>query len=173
VQQAVEQGVREAHYGAFALVLWFVLLPGALGVVLYQLAHRASRLWSEHGDPDERDFGWFSARAFAVLDWLPQRCTAFAFAIVGNFEDALFSWRQQTADWFSPAADIVLASGAGALGIRRGEAASPESDSANGAAPNLPEPADVEMLSSCSGMLWRCLVLWLLAALLVSAGNLA
>ena len=173
VRLAVEQGVREAHHGMFALALWFVVLPGALGVVLYQLAHRASRLWSEHGDPDERDFGWFAARAFAVLDWLPQRCTAFSFAIVGNFEDALFNWRQLATDWLSPAADIVLASGTGALGIRPGEPASSDAGPASWTASGATEPADVEALSSLSGMLWRCLVLWLLGALLVTAGKLA
>jgi cobalamin biosynthesis protein CobD/CbiB len=173
VRLSVEQGVREAHYGTFALILWFALLPGALGVVLYQLAHRAARLWSEHGEPDERDFGWFAARAFAVLDWLPQRCTAFSFAIVGNFEDALFNWRQQAADWFSPDADIVLASGVGALGIRPGETSSPEAGPANWTAPGAPDPADVETLASLSGMLWRCLVLWLFAALILAAASLA
>jgi cobalamin biosynthesis protein CobD/CbiB len=140
--------------------------------VLYQLALRAARLWSEHGDPDERDFGWFAARAFAVLDWLPQRVTAFSFAIVGNFEDALFSWRQQAATWFSPDAEIVLASGTGALGIRPGEAATPGPDGGDQENSGVAEIADVGTLASLQGMLWRCLVLWLLAALLAAAASL-
>jgi cobalamin biosynthesis protein CobD/CbiB len=173
VRLTVQQGVREAHHGTFALVLWFVLLPGALGVVLYQLAYRAARLWSEYGEPDERDFGWFSARAFAVLDWLPQRCTAFSFAIVGNFEDALYSWRQQAADWLSPSSDIVLASGTGALGLRAGDPPAPDAGTAPWAATDTVDAADIETLSSLSGMLWRGLVLWLLAALVIAAASLA
>ena len=30
-------------------------------------------------DPQEREFGWFAARALAFLDWGPQRATAFAY----------------------------------------------------------------------------------------------
>jgi cobalamin biosynthesis protein CobD/CbiB len=172
VRKGVELGLRDMHQGVFAPILWFFLLPGALGVVLYQLALRAARLWSEHGDPDERDFGWFAARAFAVLDWLPQRVTAFSFAIVGNFEDALFSWRQQAATWFSPDAEIVLASGTGALGIRPGEAATPGPDGGDQENSGVAEIADVGTLASLQGMLWRCLVLWLLAALLAAAASL-
>jgi cobalamin biosynthesis protein CobD/CbiB len=173
VRLGVEKGISEAHHGVFALVLWFFLLPGALGVVLYLLAQRAARLWSDHGEPDERDFGWFAGQAFAVLDWIPQRCTAFSFAIVGNFEDALFNWRQQAATWISPADNIVLASGAGALGIRPGDAASSDAGAADRPAPGLAEGADVGTLSSLQGMLWRCLVLWLFAALLAAAASLA
>ncbi len=173
VRLGVEKGISEAHHGVFALVLWFFLLPGALGVVLYLLAHRAARLWSDHGEPDERDFGWFAGQAFAVLDWIPQRCTAFSFAIVGNFEDALFNWRQQAATWLSPADNIVLSSGAGALGIRPGDAASSDAGAADRPAHGLAEGADVGTLSSLQGMLWRCLVLWLFAALLAAAANLA
>jgi adenosylcobinamide-phosphate synthase len=173
VRLGVERGINEAHHGVFALILWFFLLPGALGVVLYLLAQRAARLWSEHGEPDERDFGWFAAQAFAVLDWIPQRCTAFSFAIVGNFEDALFNWRQQAATWLSPADNIVLASGAGALGIRPGDAAWSEAGRADRPAPGLAEVADVGTLSSLQGMLWRCLVLWLLAAFFAAAASVA
>jgi len=171
VRQGVEEGLRDSHHGVFALALWFFLLPGALGVVFYQVAHRATRLWSDHGDHDERDFGWFAARAFAVLDWIPQRCTAFSFAIVGNFEDALYGWRQQAASWFSVGDDIVLASGAGALGIRAGEASLAGTEPAAGTHSSAGESVDAGTLSSLQGMLWRCLVLWLLAAFLFAAAS--
>ena len=88
---------------------------------LYPLALRAARSWEHLVDPDERDFGWFAARAFHAIDWIPQRVTAFAFAVVGNFEDALYCWRSQAGQWMRPEEGIVLASGAGALGVRLGE----------------------------------------------------
>jgi membrane protein required for beta-lactamase induction len=37
-----------------------------------------------------------------VIDWIPQRLTAFVFAVVGDFEDALFCWRSQAAQWVRP-----------------------------------------------------------------------
>ncbi|MEO7742283.1 MAG: regulatory signaling modulator protein AmpE, partial [Usitatibacter sp.] len=90
---AAEHALREAHHRTFGPLFWYLVLPGPLGLVLYPLALRAALSWEHRVDPDERDFGWFAARAFHVLDWVPQRVSAFAFAVVGNFEDALFCWR--------------------------------------------------------------------------------
>jgi cobalamin biosynthesis protein CobD/CbiB len=166
---AAEHGLREAHQGTFAILFWFLILPGPLGAVLYPLTQRAARLWDITVDPDERDFGWFAARAFAVLDWVPQRVTAFVFAIVGDFEDALFCWRSQAAQWMRPEEGIVLASGAGALGARLGEPL-PRGDAfIDRPTLGTGELAGEETLASLEGMLWRSLVLWALAYLLAAA----
>ena len=153
---AAEHALRESHQGSFGPLFWYLVLPGPLGLVLYPLALRAARSWEHLADPEDRDFGWFAARAFHVIDWVPQRVTAFAFAVVGNFEDALYCWRSQAATWVSPEEGIVLASGAGALGVRLGEL-------------GQGEPAREDALASLEGLLWRALVLWLIAFLL-SAG---
>jgi cobalamin biosynthesis protein CobD/CbiB len=54
----------------------------------------------------------------------PARLTALSFAIVGDFEDAIYCWRTQAKTWAAEAggehAGIVLASGAGALGVLLG-----------------------------------------------------
>jgi adenosylcobinamide-phosphate synthase len=166
---AAEQALREAHHGTFAILFWFLVLPGPLGLVLYPLVHRAARTWEQGVEPDERDFGWFAARAFRVIDWIPQRLTAFTFAVVGNFEDALYCWRSQAAQWLRPEEGIVLASGAGALGVRLGEPLP-----RGGAVVDRPplgtgDPAREESLASLEGLLWRGLVLWLVAFLLAAA----
>ena len=36
-------------------------------------------------------FGLFAGRAYYWIDWLPVRLTAVAFAVVGNFEDAIYA----------------------------------------------------------------------------------
>ena len=94
---AAEQALREAHHGTFALLFWFLVLPGPLGPMMYPLALRAAQSWEHLVEPDEREFGWFAARAFHAIDWIPQRITAFAFAVVGNFEDAFYCWKSQAA----------------------------------------------------------------------------
>jgi len=166
---AAEHGLREAHHGTFAILFWFLVLPGPLGAVLYPLTHRAARLWDLSVEPDEREFGWFAGRAFEILDWVPQRVTAFVFAIVGDFEDALFCWRSQAALWMRPEEGIVLASGAGALGVRLGEPIQRGEALVDRPALGTGEAAGEEALASLEGMLWRSLVLWLVAYLLVSA----
>jgi len=166
---AAEHGLREAHAGTFAPLFWFLVLPGPLGLVLHPLARRAARTWEAAVEPEERDFGWFAAQAFRVIDWIPQRVSAFVFAVVGNFEDALYCWRSQAAAWVHPDEGIVLASGAGALGVRLGEPI-PRADAFE-ARPSLGlgEPAREDALASLEGLLWRALVLWLIAFLLAAA----
>ena len=166
---AAEHGLREAHNGTFAILFWFLVLPGPLGAVLYPLTQRAARLWDLGVEPDEREFGWFAARAFEVLDWIPQRVSAFVFAIVGDFEDALLCWRSQAAQWLRPEEGIVLASGAGALGVRLGEPIVRGEALVDRPTLGTGEPAGEDALASLEGMLWRALVLWLVAFLLLAA----
>jgi cobalamin biosynthesis protein CobD/CbiB len=172
-RMAAEQALREAHHGTFALLFWFLALPGPLGLVLYPLAHRAAQSWEQVVEPDERDFGWFAGRAFHAIDWIPQRLTAFSFAVVGNFEDALYCWRSQAAQWLRPEEGIVLAGGAGALGVRLGDPI-PSPDGLV-ARPSLGsgEPAREDALASLEGLLWRALILWLIVYLLAAALQLA
>ncbi|HET9652027.1 MAG TPA: regulatory signaling modulator protein AmpE, partial [Usitatibacter sp.] len=155
--------------GTFGPIFWFLVLPGPLGLILYPLARRAARSWEHLVDPDERDFGWFAARAFHGIDWVPQRVTAFAFAVVGNFEDALFCWRSQATQWLQPEEGIVLASGAGALGVRLGEPIARGGAFVARPALGLGEPAREDALASLEGLLWRALVLWLIVFLLAAA----
>jgi len=153
---AAEHGLREGHQGTFAPLFWYLVLPGPLGLVLYPLALRAARSWEHVVESGERDFGWFAARAFQAIDWIPQRVSAFVFALAGNFEDALYCWRSQAAQWARPEEGIVLASGAGALGVRLGEVGAGEA------------PRE-DALASLEGMLWRVLVVWMIFFLLAAA----
>lgn len=166
---AAEQALREAHQAVFAPLFWYLVLPGPVGLVLYPLALRAARTWENGVAPEERDFGWFAARAFHAIDWIPQRLTAFTFAVVGDFEDAIFCWRSQAGTW-SPSEDgIVLASGAGALGVRLGDAVAAAGGVIVRPALGVGEDAREDALASLEGLLWRSLALWLIVFLLEAA----
>ncbi|MGZ5034422.1 MAG: regulatory signaling modulator protein AmpE [Usitatibacter sp.] len=170
---AAEHALREAHHGVFAPLFWFLVLPGPLGLVMYPLALRAARSWEHLVEPDERDFGWFAARAFHVIDWVPQRLTAFTFAVVGHFEDAFYCWRSQAAQWIRPEEGIVLASGAGALGVRLGEPIVQGGALVSRPALGSGEMAREDALTSLEGLLWRALILWLIVYVLAAALQLA
>ncbi len=170
---AAEHGLREAHHGTFAPLFWFLVLPAPLGLVLYPLALRAARSWEHLVEADQRDFGWFAARAFHVIDWIPQRATAFVFAVVGNFEDALFCWRSQASQWTQPEEGIVLASGAGALGVRLGEAIARAGGLVERPALGAGDAAREDALASLEGLLWRALIVWAIVYLLAAALQLA
>ena len=166
---SVEQGLREAHHGVFAPLFWYLVLPGPLGLILYPLAWRAAVAWSQSAASAENDFGWFAARAFHAIDWVPQRLTAFAFAVVGDFENAIFCWRSQAAAWIRPEEGIVLASGAGALGTRLGDPVSRAGSLFFRPGLGTGESAREDALASLEGLLWRALALWLVVYLLAAA----
>jgi len=170
---AAEHALREAHHGTFGPLFWFLVLPGPLGLILYPLAFRAAKGWALVVESDERDFGWFAVRAFQVIDWVPQRATAFAFAVVGNFEDALYCWRSQSAAWVRPEEGVVLASGAGALGVRLGEPIRVGPDVSPRPPLGTGESAREDALASLEGLLWRSLILWMVVFLLAAALRIA
>lgn len=167
---AIEQALVQSHRHVFGPLLLFVLL-GPAGAALYRLSLVCFRLWGEQGDRVSVAFAGFSRRAYAVIDWLPQRTTAMAFAVVGDFEDAAFCWRTQAARWPDAATGILLASGAGALGVRLGMPLQMETDGGDRPVLGMDEDADADFMRSTIGLVWRTLVLgvFMLALLWVAS----
>jgi len=166
---AIEQGILSSHRHVFAPLFWFLAL-GPAGAVLYRLGLAVAEHWQRAGGPlDEHpQFGEFARKAFQVLDWLPARMTAATFAIVGDFEDAVYCWRTQASQWTDAATGILLSSGAGALGIRLGLPLPDETGIE--ARPEL-GLGDVDHLQSAIGLVWRALVLCLLLLALLTVAS--
>lgn len=177
VRVTMECGVILSHRHVFGVFFWFVLLPGPMGPVLYRAADYVARRWNRpaaSGTAADR-FGVFAQRAFAWIDWLPTRLTALGFAIVGDFEGAIYCWRQaghrsQVSELPGPdGRTLLLASASGALGVRLmsvPEAARVfDEPGQEGAGLAEPEP---RRLQSGIGLVWRALILWLLLLLLLS-----
>ena len=174
----------DSYRQVFATLFWFAVLPGPAGAVLYRAAVLLAQEW--RGEAKGADttpiaqsravFGRPARALLWLLDWIPARLTALSFAIVGDFEDAAFCWRTQAKSWADEEggehAGIVLASGAGALGVQLGGscprwAASPTSGPSSVSA-TAPE---ADLLPSAVGLVWRALVLWLLLMLLLTLAN--
>ena len=166
---AIEEALSASHRHVFGVITCFVLLPGPCGAILYRAAAFFADTWGQRSPTDVGHFGAFSRQAFAIIDWLPLRLTAAGFAIVGNFEDAIYCWRAQARKATS-GIGIVLASGAGALGVRL---SLPELDTDNltGRA-EMGVEADVDAMQSAVGLVWRALVLWLLLLTLLGLAGL-
>jgi len=116
----------------------------------------------------ERHFGYFADRFFFWLDWLPSRLTAASFAIVGNFEDAVYCWRTQALSWAMHTHGIILATGAGAIGVRLGDTLHQYGTLQFRPEMGTGDEADVDYMQSAVGLIWRALVLWVFLLLLVS-----
>ena len=165
VRLSIEEALLASHRHVFAVLFWFILLPGPSGALLYRFSVFLARRWGGLGA-----FGALATRVLYWLEWPAVRLTAAAFAVVGDFEDAIYCWRTQAAAWRDPLAGIVLAAGAGAMGVRLGM---PIADAAGGAEARpelgLGESAETPFLDSTVGLLWRALVLWVFVLLMLSA----
>jgi adenosylcobinamide-phosphate synthase len=168
---SIEQALLASHRSVFAVVFWMVVLPGPAGVVLYRMAEYFGERWAGRADPELRAFGWFAVRAFEAIDWLPARITAASFAIVGDFEDAIYCWRSQAARWADRASGILLASGAGALGVRLGMPVYESGEIVERPEIGLGDDADADYMQSAIGLIWRTVVLCLLILALLTVAT--
>lgn len=169
---SIEGALAASHRHVFAVLLWFVLLPGPCGAVLYRLSSIVRERWAKLDRVDRSDFSLFSARVFGMIDWLPSRTTASAFAIVGDFEDSVYCWRTQPGQWPDRDLGIVLAAGAGALGVQLGRPVVDGVEVSDRAELGLGDPADVDFMQSAVGLVWRATVLWMLLLFLLGLATL-
>lgn len=167
---SIEEALLASHRHVFAPLFCFALLgPG--GAMLYRLSLFFSQQWVHHpefeADPARGRFGEFATRFHQALEWLPMRLTATAFAVVGDFEDAVYCWRTQSASWLNASEGLLLAAGAGALGVRLGQPVRDALGDEDRPELGLGDEADADYMQSTVGLVWRTLLLFLLAMGLV------
>jgi adenosylcobinamide-phosphate synthase len=178
----------------FGVFFWYVLLSalglGPAGAVLYRMAEFTGRYWGFRsrtlGEPVNEHLMSLSQRLFGVVDHVPARLTAFGFAVVGNFEEAVNGWRRDAELWPHHNEGIILAAAAGALGVQLGGHAAPavspdrsktftrgaggEAAGAAGSTPGV--PLQLGHLQNVIALVWRSVVLWLLLLALLTLANL-
>jgi adenosylcobinamide-phosphate synthase len=175
---AVEKSLVTTHRNVFGVFFWFLMPLGPACAVMYRVAEYLARAWNEPEHMRNEAFGQFSARAFYWIDWIPVRLTAVAFAVVGNFEDAIYAWRNFAQRWQDEAIGIILTAGGGAMGVRLGTPQENAArlpvdagtvDTSDTEAEVLPgEEPSVRALQSTVGLVWRALLLWMMLLLLLS-----
>lgn len=172
VDVTIQQLFSDALYELFGVIFWFVLLAhwGPIGVVLYRLSHAVVTHWQpeSHGTA----FTQFGLNMTHWLDWLPARGLALSFAIGGHFEDAMYHWRNQPKHAVNTNLHIVLATGAGALGIRT-DLMNDEHNAnmAYNTEVEQAETASAQDIANAISLIWRALAVWLLVILLVELGH--
>lgn len=167
---AIELGLVASHRNVFGPVVWFMVF-GPAGALLYRVVATAQAQWQARTVPDaaaSSAYAHFAVRVFGILDWLPARLTAASFAVMGNFQDAVECWRSQAAAWGDRAQGILLASGAGALGVKLGGELKEYGRVRYRPELGTGDEADADYLSSGVGLIWRVMVLWMLLLLVVT-----
>jgi len=193
LRHVIEHSLLAAHRHVFGVFFCFVAFAalgmGPAGAVFYRMAEFASRYWAFRSRslnvPANDYLNSLSQRAFNLIDHIPARLTAFGFAVVGSFEDAVVGWRRDADLWLYPNEGIILAAAAGAVGVQLGGATAPgvtpdrsktfaqgatvDAVSAAGSTPGL--PPQLGHLGSIVGLVWRSVVLWMLLLLLLKLAN--
>jgi len=103
----------------FAVLFWFLLL-GIPGAMLYRLSHLAHTAFSREGlaqgDAAEAGDRALAARWLWLIEWLPVRAIGFSLAIVGNFAGCYRAWRDHLTCKQSATEDVLEYYLEGALG---------------------------------------------------------
>lgn len=192
LRHVIEHSVLSAHRHVFGVLAWFSVLAalglGPSGAVVYRMSAWVNQIWRT-SDRHQKD--WVSeplqAAAYAAwhkVDWLPARITSLAFAVVGNFEEAIDCWRNHAQRFPDDNDGVVLSATSGALNVRLGgealdayarsdadavldpESSSYDSESTPGRVPELAH------LNSLVGLVWRTVVLWMVLLALLTLARL-
>ncbi|MET0377713.1 MAG: regulatory signaling modulator protein AmpE, partial [Spongiibacteraceae bacterium] len=158
---AVETVLENGSDAIFASLFWFAV-AGLPGVVLHRAANTLDAMWG-YRNARFNEFGCAAARIDDVLNLIPARLTAIAYALSGQCANALRSWRAQASSWSSPNAGPVMAAGAGALGLQLGGAAMYHGAMENRPALGFGRSAQAADIQRALTLLDRSLLLWLLA----------
>ncbi len=150
--------VAEANRRSFAVLFWFLIL-GPLGAAGYRLAWlvRDQVGAADNLAPSAAD----AARMVAVLDWLPARATAMAYALAGNFDQAVRAWRAYPYEFPQDSGPLLIDVGNAAL------REAPQED----AAPPTSERETARIIARGASLVWRATLIWIaLLALITLAG---
>ncbi|KQS68664.1 cobalamin biosynthesis protein [Modestobacter sp. Leaf380] len=123
VRATVESVAENTSDAAVAPLVWGAV-AGLPGLVAYRAVNTLDAMVGHRSERYAR-FGWASARADDVANWVPARLTAAVTVAVaplvgGSAREALRVWRRDGAAHPSPNSGRCEAAAAGALGVRLG-----------------------------------------------------
>lgn len=152
----------------FGVLFWFLLF-GAVGAVLYRLAALAAEGESADSLPASTRDG--ARRFFALLNWPVAQAMTLSLALVGNFDTVLGVWRD--ASGASLRLDHAHLGAAARASVRSEIAEETQEFIEEGATPGNAwvQLGESPELRDAMSLVWRILLLWLaILALFVVAG---
>ena len=170
ISKAGIESVLENGSDAIFAPLFWLAVGGAPAVVAYRLCNTLDAMWGYRNERFE-EFGKFSARVDDVLNIIPARLTAITYGLAGNFKGAMQAWRAQFGRWYSPNAGVVMAAGAGALGLQLGGNAIYHGKSKRRPTLGNGREPQVNDLTETLKLVDRSVYIWAIVALVLGLAN--
>jgi len=161
----IESILENGADATYAAIIWFAA-GGVPGVILYRLSNTLDAMWGYKNDK-YLWFGWFAAKFDDVMNYIPARCTALTYALIGNTTQALKCWKEQGTQWKSPNAGPVMSSGAGALNIALGGSAIYHGVEQNRSTLGAGDPPVVDDIKRAIWLLRKVSIVWTVSLLIV------
>jgi adenosylcobinamide-phosphate synthase len=186
MRHVIEYSSVASHRHVFGVMAWFSILAaiglGPAGAVLYRMAEYLPRLWKMETLASvevSESLNGFTQDAWRLIDWIPARITALTFAVVGNFEEAIDSWRSHAQVFPDDNDGVVLAATSGAINVRLGgealkQQAAGDEPNANRqhSASTAGRPPELAHLRSMVGLVWRSVLMWMVLLALLTLARL-
>ncbi len=161
----LETTLENSSDALFASLFWYAL-AGPAGVVLHRLSNTLDAMWG-YKSARYRYFGWCAARSDDVFNFFPAQLTSFGFSVLALSGRGFRCWFEQGWRWKSINAGSVMASGAAALNIVLGGAATYHGETV--VRPHLGcghKPRAIDLERSIR-LINRLLLLWVVGAVML------
>ncbi len=169
ISTCIESIIENGSEMILAPIFLFLVL-GAPGVVLCTLVHTLNNMWGYQG-PHYKNFGWLVGKVNSVLNWAPSRMAAFSYILLGDMKNGWYCLNGQAKTWNSPNAELVVATGAGALNLEIGGDLFYQGQLKTRSKLGRGKVPDLSDIARASDLIERSLVLWLVFSLVVSLGH--
>lgn len=117
-----ESVLEQANNRLTAVLFWFIIL-GPIGAVIYRLAWLAEQYTRD--DSHLENMREQAFRLLHILNWIPARLLAATFALVGNFDNTLLAWRHWNDDqqslYDADSNSLLRMTGSAAMGHARSD----------------------------------------------------
>ena len=166
VNATLESVLENGNDALFGALFWFTV-AGPVGALLYRCSNTLDAMWG-YKNQTYLKFGWCAAKLDDLLNYIPARLCALAYALGGNTSIAFKCWRTQAPKCASPNGGVVMAAGAGSLNITMGGAA--EYDGYVCDKPILGEgrAAQANDIKRACNLVWLSAIFWVSALLILA-----